>query len=354
MITIYYLVLIAITWLIINTIYLFKKEYFIKKNLKIHYGIILTYKKSNVFKSKELFLEKILYTNIVLFTIVLILFYYGMINSILVKTGYLKGSPAQILIPGVNITGIDLVFFIITVAIAATVHELMHAYTATSRGVRVKSIGFALILILPVAFTEVDEEDFKKTSSRNRVLVLSAGPASNYLLALLATLLLILLTTPSGLAIIEIQTNSLAQKYGLKPGDIILKINNTDASTETLTKYMSIENNTDLKLLIISNNELREIIIHKPWNITKLGVRIINKPSNTLINILGQYNSALLVLSLIWLYVVNLGLAIINAAPIFISDGGRVFYELFRNKNIGHLVNAISLLILVLGVAPIQ
>jgi len=350
-----YLILIAILWLFLNIFYLFKKEYFNNRNLRIYYGIILVYRKPSTIKTHRVFKSKTLvYLNIILFTIVLTLFYYSMISSIMVKTGFLKGIPAQLLLPGVNITGIDLLFFLIAVAIAATIHELMHAYTAVSRGIRVKSIGFTIIFILPVAFTEVDEKDFDKTTSRNRVVVLSAGPVSNFLLALVANILLVLFIAPYGLAILEVQSNSLAWNYGLKPGDIIVKINDTEASVETLFKYMSIEDDIDLKLLIISNGAMREIIVHKPFNTTRLGVRITGRPVDFLIKSIGQYSSILLLLAINWIYVVNLGLALVNAAPLFISDGGRVFYELFKNKNIGHIVNTISLLILILAVAPIQ
>ncbi|MEM4619840.1 MAG: hypothetical protein QW607_06460, partial [Desulfurococcaceae archaeon] len=101
------LILIAILWLFLNIFYLFKKEYFTNRNLRIYYGIILVYRKPSTIKTHRVFKSKTLvYLNIFLFTIVLTLFYYSMISSIMVKTGFLKGIPAQLLLPGVNITGI--------------------------------------------------------------------------------------------------------------------------------------------------------------------------------------------------------------------------------------------------------
>jgi membrane-associated protease RseP (regulator of RpoE activity) len=348
-----YLAVIVIFWAVVDIIYEFGRKFFEERGLKIYYGFVLVYKKTTGFKTLGR-ARKYTYIHIPLFIIALFFFYQAMIASILIRFGILRGVPAKLLIPGINITGMQLVYFVITVGIAATVHELMHAHTALAHGLRVKSIGFALLFILPIAFTEVDEEQLVEAPLRTKVAILSAGPSANMILALISLALLAVIVAPYGIVVLDILPHSLADTYGLHSGDIILAINGEPLTRHVLAKYLNNRTDLNLTLTIIRDHTVENVTVFKPANTTRLGIRFADKPSDYLINAIGLNASLSILFITIWCYLVNLGLAVINAAPLFVSDGGRILYELFKNKNIGHTINAVSLLIFVLAVLPIR
>lgn len=348
-----YLLIIIGFWTIFNIIYIFRKEFFEKHGFKLYYGFILVYRRYKKIRVLKTY-KKISYIHILFFILAILTFYQSMISSILVRLGLTKGVTAELLIPGINITGYQLIYFVIAIAIAAAVHELMHAYTAIVHDLKVKSIGFALIFLLPIAFTELDEKQLSQASTCSKITVLAAGPSANIILAFIALFLLSIIVSPYGIVVLEILPDSLAEKYGLKPGDIILEINGEPLTRALLAKYLSNKTGVNITLKILSNGYEKIITLYKPENISRLGIAFANKPSDQLIEILGL-NTALTILFITtWIYLVNLGLAVINAAPIFISDGGRIIYEIIKNKEISHIINLLSLTILILGIIPLK
>jgi len=349
------LVLATVTcfWIVLNILYTRFRNVFENKGFKLYYGVILVWKRRSEVRSVRVY-KKISYIHIPLFIFALVNFYLNMFQSIAVRMGFTRGIPVEILIPGVNITGVNILYFIIAVSIAAIVHELSHAYTARSHGLKVKSLGFIIAFILPLAFTEIDDEEFKKIPVKNRVAILASGPSVNLLLSLIALYIASLVMSPTGIVILSVEENSLAYKYGLKPGDVILEINGEQADRLTLAKYVSNKTGLNLTLKILSNGVVKTLEIYKPENITKLGISFTMKPYDHVVEALGLDTAVALQLIILWLYVVNLGLSVVNSAPLFISDGGRIVYEVSKNKPIGHTVNILSLIILILAVAPLK
>ncbi|MDQ2079106.1 HlyD family efflux transporter periplasmic adaptor subunit [Xanthobacteraceae bacterium Astr-EGSB] len=67
-----------------------------------------------------------------------------------------------------------LVWFAVTLAAMKVVHELGHAFTAKRFGCRVPSMGLALLVLVPMLYTDVNET-WKLTSRRQRLAVGLAG-----------------------------------------------------------------------------------------------------------------------------------------------------------------------------------
>jgi len=342
-------------WSIVNIVYRFKPGVLARKGFKLYYGVVLVYRRKKAVKPSRLH-RKISYVYIPIFIVVLILFYYTMISNIMGKIGLIsRGVEVQLLIPGVNITGEQLIYFIVAIAIAAFIHEVMHASVAFSHSIGVKSIGFAIVVVLPIAFTEVDEDRFSYASTKSKIAVLAAGPTSNYLVALIALLLLGNIVGQYGIVVLDVIPGSLAESYGIKPGDILVAMDGKPLTRSLLAKYLN--NNTypgiNFTLTVVSDKTVRQVTVSKPWNVTRLGIAFANKPVDYLIEAFGLRVALTIQFLVTWIYVVNLGLAVINAAPIFVSDGGRIFYELLKNKKIAHLVNAASLAILAIALYPL-
>ncbi len=345
---------LASFWILVNIIYLSKKEWFSSKGIKLYYGVVLVYKKPYEVKPSPI-IGKISYLSIPLALIGIYMFYSAMIMSLISKFGIMKtGVAVRLLIPGINITGVFLLYFSIAVVIAAAIHEFAHAYVARSHGIPVKGLGFALIFFIPIAFTEIDEESFPKASRKARILTLSAGPASNIALALVFMVLLIPLVSPYGYVITDVVNNSLADHIGLKPGYIILKINGTQATLQTLHSYLSLNKTVTLVLTVFipQNNSIVNITFVKPSSTHLLGVYLQASPSLWLIRLVGIDMAEFIVGLSQWIYLVNMSLGIINIAPLFITDGGRIVYDIIKNKVVSHTINIITLLILIIALAP--
>ena len=82
--------------------------------------------------------------------------------------------------------------FVLALVISKTCHELGHALVATHFGLRVSHMGFALVVLWPMLYTDTSEA-WKLRSHRQRLAVSSAGMLVEFALAGLSTLVWALL-----------------------------------------------------------------------------------------------------------------------------------------------------------------
>ncbi len=262
-------------------------------------------------------------------------FYYYVAYLIILKywvkpTGGVTGFAP--LIPGVTLSWTDTLYVFLAIGIAAFFHELGHAYVSRAVGVKVKDAGIAFFLFIPAAFVEPDEDELKKARLKNRVLIYSAGVGANVILALLS---LFLLAQASGLAqgvqIADVEPDSPAMLAGLKPGDIILDVNGHPVKTlndlinafeEAGVKNAS--KDVTLNLTVSRGGEIITLTVHKPAGASKIGI---------ILKQLYKYNWLIVFLKAN--YILNLSLALVNAAPlalplpggVVMSDGGQILRD---------------------------
>jgi putative peptide zinc metalloprotease protein len=72
--------------------------------------------------------------------------------------------------------------------VVKVVHELGHAYTATRFGCRVPTIGVALMVMMPVLYSDVSDS-YRLSSKRKRLAIAAAGVVAELGLATIATVL---------------------------------------------------------------------------------------------------------------------------------------------------------------------
>jgi putative peptide zinc metalloprotease protein len=77
--------------------------------------------------------------------------------------------------------------YLIALAFVKSLHELGHAYTATRYGVRVAHMGFALLVMWPVLYTDTSES-WKLTDRRQRFHIVGAGILVELMVAGVSTL----------------------------------------------------------------------------------------------------------------------------------------------------------------------
>ncbi|MEB2836252.1 MAG: site-2 protease family protein [Desulfurococcales archaeon] len=276
------------------------------------------------------------YASVALAYLVMGLFYYLMLATFWVK--YVARPPGASglgvvpLIPGVTVPLSVLPHVLIALGIAAALHELAHAVAARAEGLSVKNVGLALFIFVPAAFVELDEEELARAPLASKLKVYSAGVTANVILYLLFLGLagaLPCTTLSHGVSVISVAPNSPAANatiaglpgHGLQKGDVIIGVNGVRvycikqlAAAFERAGVKEPGRAVNLTLYIIRNGKPYTVYIYKPANHTLIGITIIDK-----------YTTAgLLVYSSIML---NLALALINAGPLFITDGAKMLDE---------------------------
>ncbi len=160
-----------------------------------------------------------------------------------------------------------------------------------------------------------------------------------------------------GVIVESVEGGSLAEKSGISPGLLILSINNTRiGGFDDFLKFREyIVSNRDVYLEIegiYPNGTRYSSTIYKPSNTTRLGIYLSVVPL-----IFGLSMGALVVVNehgyarlyfledtikiFMWTSTIGLSLAVINAAPLFITDGGK-FLDTVLPKRFSRLLQILT------------
>mgnify|MGYP001626388079 CR=1 FL=1 len=318
----------------------------------------------------------LLWFGLIAMIISMLLFYYGiyilgigyiinLVRSFISGESTTTPPPITPIIPGVTITGVDIIYILVAIGIAIALHELGHAIAAKVSGVDIKSYGAGIFLIMPLAFVEIDEEKIK-FNKKSALKILSAGVLMNILLFVISFLLIILIINMlpflgviQGAVISQVEPGSPAYEAGIRPGLLIVSINNTPIYTlDNFLKFRSLitsEGSIDLYLVgMYPNGSYIRTIIHKPANATRIGVvfdglyiPLINFFLAALVKYSDNGYTRLIFLEelirlLVWINIINISLAIINAGPLYITDGGK-FLSILLPKKLSDLIQTATL-----------
>jgi membrane-associated protease RseP (regulator of RpoE activity) len=149
-------------------------------------------------------------------------------GAISVGPGILLPSPTSQTTIGPGYFAVPFWYWIISIAVLVIVHEGMHGVMAAREKVRIKSLGWGLLLVIPMAFVEPDENQLKKQKSWKQLRVFAVGSFANYIIAFASLALLVVLAfsffTPVGVGY-----QALAKDYpaaGVNMTGAIIGINN--------------------------------------------------------------------------------------------------------------------------------
>lgn len=342
---------IAIYWAsVLAASYLIKRRV---KGLQVN-PLMIIYKKEAAFKRLESlegkkWIKLLLLIGVALTLASLFLFYYtilGVVGSRFVSQQSSQGLVP--IIPGVTITGVSIIYVLFSIGIAAAVHELSHAIASKAVGIPIKSVGFILSLFIPAAFVEPDEEKFNSASRMKKIQILSAGPASNLILGFLFLFILgSVAATMPGAMIVSIDEGYPAQQSGLSPGLVITAVNGTAILTPNdlspfISQYSNQSVTFNLTIYDPKTNTTFWKEVYKPANFSRIGVTLEQARGPSPIPESLYYP---VVNMLFYLYLINISLAIINAAPVFITDGAKIVSELINWKLKGNGGKAINFFI---------
>ncbi len=311
------------------------------------------------------------------------------LNAVNIIFSYLSGSSAcpgiAPIIPGYKVPKID--FFVplhawISLILILFIHESFHGFTARYFKIPIKTSGLILLGILPIgAFVEPEEKKLK--TSRNKIHVYSAGPASNFISSILAFAFLFLLSSSVffffgdsftqieeqsslGLFVQRVDANiSVCGKtypspaYNLlKKGDKIISLNNK--KVKTLKDFIKYNTKKTMNLQIERNGELLSFTIEKN-SLNRIGIFLEERknpnyiyPKNYLF-----YKSLLSIIFnfLYWFMLLNFLVAIANYLPLLPFDGGYILpillSTLFGKRNYSKIMLYILLPLILINILPL-
>ncbi len=319
----------------------------------------------------------------------------------------------------------NIVPFLLVLSVLVYVHEMGHYLAARINGIKVEafSIGFGKEIFgwtnkhgtrwkfcwIPVGGyvkmhgesatdyqkSKKDSDSFVSKTPLQRIYVAAAGPFANYVYAII--MLIVLNITmghrmPVSLTIKDVEQSSIAQRFGLQQGDVILSIDdNSPASMRNLQQAVSGITEHDINFEIMREGSKRTIrIASQPQeDKIKLGVKLaINyeykklsffsscqnalmyavnftaQTLSTLSNIItgklsadglaGPIGIANLtaqfaqqgIIALVWLSIIlSLNLGLINLFPLPVLDGGHIlfcFIEILKGKPVSEKAQEIA------------
>jgi membrane-associated protease RseP (regulator of RpoE activity) len=252
--------------------------------------------------------------------------------------------PLVPIIPGITITNTtSIISILIAIVLTLVTHELAHGIAAIAEGLPIKSAGLFLFILIPGGFVELDEKAMKKSSSRSRFRIFSAGSATNLATAMITLLLFsnfALVISPwygpsVGVFVTDVVPYSPAY-FKLPPSTVIFAVNGTPIISDVgLELYLQSVKPFEPLVLTTSIGEINLTTSINPQNPT-IGYIGISYPRPFYlpypsvwwlgINFQNQLYSILL-----WLYIVTLSVAMINMLPIYGFDGDKLFEEVTRN-----------------------
>ncbi len=268
--------------------------------------------------------ERAILNSFVFMTILGMIIGYWILLQSLMPT---KGSAVSVvpLIPGLTIPAELLLTLIWIIGLSMVVHEYSHYWACVKQGIRVKSAGLGWMLFFPIAFVEPDENDVMRKSTVERIRLYAAGPAVNLVLAGISILVLKLLTAP-GIYVVGVEEGSPAWKAGIRPGDVILAVNGVKVGSLKELRSL-IDDHPKLVVTILRNNQILKVIVNKGKS-KLIGVFVVPfRPPSWALSLFNPGIFVQLINSLMWLNMVNMGLGVINALPMFITDGGKILLE---------------------------
>jgi membrane-associated protease RseP (regulator of RpoE activity) len=310
----------------------------------------------------------------------LYLFFNGIIT-----TGQAPVTVAPV-VPGIPIPDspfqLPLIEGFLAIFIVVVIHEGSHGLVAVANRLKIKNTGYVQFGPIAGAFVEPDEKTLKKQSDVVQYSIFAAGPFSNILTAIVVLLLFSFvmaplnssMTEPYGFTFIGIQADQPAAHAGLKPGVVYNVVNNkTITNNADFTRmvqcaspgtifYIANENYT-YKLVSIPNpKEPERAYLGISCYSSSDGIKCVDTAymKKASVNTIKYQIISWFADVLKLVYILSLGIGLINLLPLGPVDGGRMFQlsaiRIFgkdKGMNIWGKLSIILLIILLVLLLPV-
>jgi len=272
-----------------------------------------------------------------------------------------KGGGVTLVIPGTKILGVyfPLHHALIGLTTVLVVHEFAHGVVARAQKIPLESTGFVLIGPLPGAFVEPNENKLRASKLLDRLRLYSVGSVANFLLAIVAVQIVFFSVTPvlEGVYVSSVIPGSPAEKAGLHEGMVITHINGVRVDNiYTFSQVRETLRPGEKVVLRLASGEEKTLTMVPHPNNPKLGYigispitwmpRHLYMASPThLLSALNHPGAVFelkgflagvgslgwgVVRCLAWIYLLNLGIGLMNLLPLPILDGGQIVRDILE------------------------
>ncbi len=260
---------------------------------------------------------------------------FGYLIHALIKVLTTPGAQAglSLAVPGVHIPGSIFIPFwygIVALFTVIVVHEGMHGVVSEAWGIKLKSAGVGLAAILPLAFVEPPEDKLTKAKTGTQLGIFSAGVSANLISAICVFLLLNFAIAPAadGVLIKGIDVGTPAALAGMQTDEVITQA--SGASVKTVSDFSEIMKN-------VKPGEYVTIATNKNQYLVKTIENPDVKAKNRAyigISFRQSFPWGLFHLSnlLYWMFVLNIGIGLVNLLPLGPIDGGRMLKIVLDRK----------------------
>jgi membrane-associated protease RseP (regulator of RpoE activity) len=302
----------------------------------------------------------ILFTGLIVFSINIITFF-------LPKSSEITPIAITPVIPGITVSFASLPYFVVAIMIGAMVHEFAHGIAAINEKIPLKSTGIFVFLLFFGAFVEPEEDKILSASNRSKMRVMAAGGLANMIVAIFfLTILLIplgfpLLISPlyetesSGALIIATVPGAPAIQEGVHTGYVIVGIK---YETRYETGYHTLKSGTEFSAFVDSKVTINQTLtLYFADKINPITLRTVNKSKfdglnqsknkgfigvrawdyfkpkiltgNTIVRLIPYWFRN----TIIYTFIVNLMLALMNLLPVPFLDGDKLLAAYLGEKN---------------------
>lgn len=303
--------------------------------------------------------------------------------------GLVLPSPVAVVAGGV--IGVPLWHWLAAIILLLCVHEGLHGIMAVSQHMKIKSLGWIVLAVLPMgAFVEPDEKEVARKKPWPQLRFFAAGSFANIVLAFLVALVIAplainpLVTTTTGLQVFPqagypfAKSQELIQMTGnfsqqLSPVIILKAVNgfnveNYDQAQELFSELAIKSNQTvTLSLDVYVGNELSSMdirldAVENPSNKTRGYIGILyDKRSPVVVKAeLLPWRGLIYFMTemLQWIFIINLGVGMFNMLPLGPLDGKKMWdvalkrYMPRRYKAVMRVVQYLVLILLLAILVP--
>jgi len=267
---------------------------------------------------------------------------YFLLNSLIFPTGAPSLSlvipfPTNETTVGYGFIGVPFWYFIIGVMTLIFSHEGMHGVLARAEKIKIKNMGLLMLLVIPGAFVEPDEKQLKKADWKTKIRIYAGGSFSNFLLAGLVVLIIFLFISPvllmEGVGYLGYVNST---KYGAEPYPA-QTLNMTSAiisidgqrirNVEELSEFMEKTKPGQVVTIETYSENYKVTLAENPDN-PNLGFIGLSGVGDTQM-IKSEYKGTsfygiieFLLEMLGWIWIINIGVGLVNIFPIKPLDGG--------------------------------
>ena len=263
-------------------------------------------------------------------------------------TKKITASPIQFVLPvqttAAPVFYVPIDFWLISIFVIVVVHEFSHAFVSRAENIRVKSIGYGFMALIPLGFAEPDEAQLKKAESIKKTRVFAAGSLSNIITGAISALLLLLIAFIASALFLPAGVNYGSTlpgtpAYGiLPPNGTITGINGNNISTTNDMAELLANISAGSKISLVVGGKDYEITTIPKDNSTKafMGVSGLTnhlEPKKQYSNYVGDTFLGVIswLISLLqMLFMLNVGIGLVNILPIKPLDGGLIFEEISK------------------------